>query len=334
MKTRILTAAILSALAFPIAAHAAATRTHVSNAGSDANATFSCDYANPCRTFAAALAVTTPGGEILAIDSSGYGKVVIDRSVSIIAAPGVFAGIGVGSGNGVTIATAGVNVVLRGLTINNMGSSGDGIHMDAGDSLVVQNCVIANFAVSSSSGLFVAGTMRVRLLDSLLQGNYIGASFSGGPKVLVSGSRFLDSGTHGLYASATGAGVVTRVEVIRSEASGNVNVGFYPTASDSARAELNLKDSVASRNSNGVNALASGGTALARVSNSLISGNTSYGLRGAGSGAKLVAAGNRVTDNGIGLFQTASGVLQSTGDNTLSDNGLATSGTITSLPNM
>ncbi len=331
---RLFLACLALLLSFTAAVSAyGAQRTFVSTSGSDANTASNCSTTSPCRGFTAALTVTDTGGEIIVLSSGGYGAVTINKSVSLIAPEGIYAGISVFSGAGITIATAGVNVVLKGLAINGLGGS-YGIHMTSGNSLVVQNCVIANFAVPGLSGLYVAGTARVRLLDSLLQANYIGAHFSGGASVLVSRSRFLDSGEHGLYASATGAGVVTRVEVLQSEASGSDNVGFYPTSNDSGRAELNLKDSVASRNASGVNVYASGGTALARVSNSLISGNTLYGLRVAGSGAKLVAAGNRVTDNALGLFQTSSGVLQSTGDNTLSDNTTATTGTITSLANI
>ena len=324
-RRSLLATGVLAAL-LPLAANAASTRTHVSNAGSDANTAFSCDYAHPCRTFAAALTVTTPGGEILAIDSSGYGKVTIDRSVSIIAAPGVYAGIGVGSGNGVTIATAGVDVVLRGLTITGQGGS-SGINMSAGNSLIVQDCTIRNFA--PGNGLYVSAAARVRLLDSLLQGNFSGARFLSGSTVLVSGSRFIDNAISGFYAGASGAGLNTKVEIARSEASGN-GVGFQIEALSGSRVEVNIKDSVMSRNAHGVHSYGSGSTLVASVSGSLVSGNSTAGLF-ATSGAKLVAAGNAITHNGIGMAQSLAAVLQSTGDNILSDNATDTSGTITSL---
>jgi nitrous oxidase accessory protein NosD len=204
--------------------------------------------------------------------------------------------------------------------------------MTAGSSLVVQNCAIANFP---SYGLYISSSARVRLLDSLLRGNDYGAYLSAGASVLVSGSRFLDNTAQGLYVSTSGAGVVTRVEVSRSEASGSGGEGFSAAASASGRTELDLKDSVASRNEFGAYAYAqSGGTSLIMVSNSLISGNTTEGLTAYGSGAKLVASGNKVTHNGTGLAQATSGVLQSTGDNTVTDNTTPTSGTITSLANM
>ncbi|MBI3150334.1 MAG: right-handed parallel beta-helix repeat-containing protein [Betaproteobacteria bacterium] len=309
-----------------------AQRTFVSISGSDGNTASNCSNTLPCRGFTAALTVTDSGGEIVVLSSGGYGPVLINKSVSIIAPEGIYAGISVFSGSGITIATAGVDVVLRGLSINGLGGSGDGIHMTAGDGLVVQNCTISNF--SSGDGLYITTSARVRLLDSQVRGNNRGAYLSGGATVLVSGSRFLDNTGQGLHAYASGAGVVTKVEVSRSEASGNGLDGFYAWAAASGRIELNVKDSVAARNSYGVYAMASTGTALARVSNSLISGNTGSGLRASGSGAKLLASGNEVSDNDTGLYQSSSAVLQSTGDNTVSDNTTNASGTITSLANM
>ena len=71
----------------------------------------------PCRDFATALAATNPNGEIIVLDSGGYGAVTIGQSVSIIAPPGVYAGISVfGGGDGVTIAAGPADkVTFRGL---------------------------------------------------------------------------------------------------------------------------------------------------------------------------------------------------------------------------
>jgi hypothetical protein len=65
------------------------------------------------------MTVTAANGEIVVLDSGGYGRVTIDKSVSIVAPPGIYAGISVFAGqDGVTIFTPGITVVLRGLTIN------------------------------------------------------------------------------------------------------------------------------------------------------------------------------------------------------------------------
>jgi hypothetical protein len=52
----------------------------VSGTGDDANP---CTRIEPCRTFAAALALTAPGGEISAVDAGSYGAVTITKSVTI-----------------------------------------------------------------------------------------------------------------------------------------------------------------------------------------------------------------------------------------------------------
>ena len=302
--------------------------------GNDANTATDCQATAPCRWFAGAISVVASGGEIVAMDSGAYGTVTITKSIAIVGAPGVYAGITVFAGSGVTIATAGVDVVLRGLTINNLGSSGSGIYMTAGNSLVVQNCVVTNF--TSGNGLYVATSARVRVLDSLLRGSSRGAYFANGPTALVSGSRFLDNSDDGLYAYAGTGGTVTRVEVSRSELSGSGDSGIEIAATGGGRVELNLKDSVVSRNDYGVYATSVSGTGilLASVSNNLISGNTIDGLVASSTGAKLVASGNKVTHNATGLAQYGSAVLQTTGDNTVTDNTAPSVGTITGLANM
>ena len=103
-------------LSFPLAAEAV-QRTFVSVSGSDANVASNCSASSPCRGFSAALGVTDSGGEIIVQTSGGYGPVTIGKSVSIVAPEGIYAGISVFSGNGVTISAAGVNVILKGLTI-------------------------------------------------------------------------------------------------------------------------------------------------------------------------------------------------------------------------
>ena len=58
----------------------------------DAN---TCSLAAPCRTFAAALGQTNAGGEIVVLDSAGYGPMTINKAVSIVVPPGIYAGVSV-----------------------------------------------------------------------------------------------------------------------------------------------------------------------------------------------------------------------------------------------
>src|SRR5437870_4801509 len=130
----------------PATAHRAAAlaqRTFVSAAtGNDANP---CTRTAPCRNFAAAIAQTASGGEVVVLDSGGYGTVTINQAVSLVAPPGVYAGISVFSGTGIAVAAgAGDVVTLRGLTLNGLGGS-DGIDFSSGAELYVQDCVFKSF---------------------------------------------------------------------------------------------------------------------------------------------------------------------------------------------
>jgi hypothetical protein len=69
----------------------AAQRTFVSaGSGSDANP---CSRALPCRSFGTAIGQTDSGGEVVVLDSGGYGPVTVTQSVAIIAPPGVHAAV-------------------------------------------------------------------------------------------------------------------------------------------------------------------------------------------------------------------------------------------------
>ena len=118
---RLLVAAVAVLVAANFA-HAAAQRTFVASNGLPANTAFNCSIAKPCRAFSEAIGVTNPGGEVIVLDSAGYGSVTITKSISLIAPSGIYAGISVFSGfDGVTVNAPGAIVVLRGLSINGQG---------------------------------------------------------------------------------------------------------------------------------------------------------------------------------------------------------------------
>src|SRR5437588_1265880 len=71
--------ALLGALMLPASA-AAAPQTWVSGLGNDLNP---CTRTAPCQTYAAAIAVTDPGGEIGALDSGNFGPVTITKSLTL-----------------------------------------------------------------------------------------------------------------------------------------------------------------------------------------------------------------------------------------------------------
>src|SRR5215208_2329332 len=113
-------------------------RTFVSTGGSDANP---CTRAEPCRNFVAALPNTLGGGEVVALDSGGYGPLTIDKAVSVIGAPGVHAAISVFSGTGAAVNAGPLDaVVLRNLFLTGLGGT-TGIDFQAGASLTVASVV-------------------------------------------------------------------------------------------------------------------------------------------------------------------------------------------------
>jgi hypothetical protein len=275
---------------------AAVQRTFVASSGSDANTATNCGFATPCRGFTAALTITDPAGEIVALDAAGYGAVVINKSVTITANPGFYAGISASTGNAITIATGGVNVILRGLNINGIGGV-NGVSMTNGASLTIENCVISNF---SGSGVAVATAAAVRVSDTTVRGNLNGVQVQGGATLDVSRSSFKGNSSAGVLVS--GASGLTSATVSDSTSTGN-GIGF--------------------------SASSSGGAVQLAVSRSTASYNTTSGLSAAG-GAVVTVGGSIVTGNGTGLSNSGS-TLESLGENQVRLNGSNTAGTISTF---
>src|SRR5262249_12147695 len=87
MRQKIVLVALLAAAP---AVFALNSRSAVSLSGVDTNP---CTTTLPCRSFSAAVARTLDGGEIVALDTAGYGPFTIDRSLTVGGAPGVHAAI-------------------------------------------------------------------------------------------------------------------------------------------------------------------------------------------------------------------------------------------------
>jgi hypothetical protein len=154
---------------FASASMAQVQRTFVSGLGSDANL---CTRTAPCRTFGQAISQTNAGGEVIVLDSAGYGPVTITKAVSLIAPPGVYAGISVFSGDGIGIqAGSSDTVILRGLTVNNQGSTGNGIDFTAGGTLHIESCVVSGFTDPNGSAVLFGGSGILEVEDSIVSGS-------------------------------------------------------------------------------------------------------------------------------------------------------------------
>ncbi|MGH6795959.1 MAG: hypothetical protein ACREDD_04545 [Methylocella sp.] len=151
------------------AADAQANRTWVSGNGKDSGA---CTFARPCQTFAFALTQTNAGGEIDVLDPASYGAVTIAKAISIVNDGVGVAAIGVTSGNAITInAGASDSVQLRGLTIEGLGSGSNGIQLNSGGNLAIENCVIRGFAnaginIAPTGSAAVTGVLRSVITDN------------------------------------------------------------------------------------------------------------------------------------------------------------------------
>src|SRR5215470_12061221 len=121
----------------------AAQRHFVSSTGVDSNP---CSISLPCRSFAAAALVVDPNGEILVLDTAGYGFVNITKPLSIQSPYGVYAGISVfGGTDGVTINAPGASVRLTGVYINGQGGS-VGINVQNANAVTVEGSSVTNMA--------------------------------------------------------------------------------------------------------------------------------------------------------------------------------------------
>ena len=204
-------AASLFAVLAPGIAAAQSARTFVSGNGSDSNP---CTVAAPCRSFAQALNVTNAGGEILVLDTAGYGTLTINKAVSIVAPAGIYGGITVPSGGtGITIPYGSGNVVLRGLTINGGGVGATGISISTSNKVEVYDCVISGM---SQNGVSIGSNGTTLIVDTTVSRNgaaavYMRASSAGGSNALTMSRVTLANSDKGfqLIAASNGYGYVT-----------------------------------------------------------------------------------------------------------------------------
>ena len=155
LSSRACFSALLAALALaalPSAAFGQATRTWVSGVGDDANP---CSRTAPCKTFAGAISKTAAKGEINVLDPGGFGAVTITKAIHIRAV-GNTAGVLTNAANAINV-SAGVTdrVTLTGLDINGLDTATNGVKINSGKVVRIEDCQIYGF---SNSG--VSSTLR------------------------------------------------------------------------------------------------------------------------------------------------------------------------------
>ena len=320
--TRIALAIVLSGVA--TGAAAVAQRTFVASNGSDANV---CSLAAPCRSFGSAITQTSPGGEVIVLDSAGYGPVTISQTVSIIAPTGVYAGVSVLNGTGITV-NAGAGIVkLQGLTINSIGGN-IGIDYVSGARLYLDNVIVSGFSLTgasaairanltasgtlnireaalrdSSSGLTgsaSSGTLTVEIEKTTFERNTVGLELRDGTAGVIEGSTFTD-GTVGIAADPPTAGKTSSFEVWNSLVANNATNGVQSGANANAPAFVSLIGLLITGNNTGVLAVAN----------------------------PVYCSDNTISRNAAGVALVTGGTAQTAQDNAVANNGASAAFTST-----
>jgi hypothetical protein len=245
------------------------SHTWVSGSGSDA---FACTFALPCLTFQAALANTNAGGIITAEDAGDFGPVTIAQSVTI---DGNKRGsITFSAGYGIHI-TATANVTLRNLSINGLGSGLDGINVENGGIVIVDNCKIMNTSVEGVQ-FNGAGNLTV-------ENSYMG-SFTG------------TTGNYGIeIASGTAKNIVVKNTVIDVSPTSNGNVGFQIDPSTGPVKASLQNVTIMGAGDGAVNTA----TGVTEITNSVLT-QSYFGVYAYG-GSTISVASSLITSNTIGV---------------------------------
>ncbi len=296
---------------------AVAQRTFVASFGSPANTTFNCSIANPCRGFSEAISVTSPGGEVIVLDSAGYGTVTISQAVSIIAPPGVYAGVSVFSGTGIVVNAGTSNVTLSGLTLNGLGG-GTGIDFQSAGILRLEQMTIRGFTGNGLGGALAAATTLIVRNSTFVSNGFAGLIIGTSAGVVtfdIEGSTF-DGNTHGAAFTDNVAGTVSGSSFNKNGGAGN----FVQPQNTGTTANMTFRNCVFSGNNYGfISGLLAGATVTVQLTDSELSDNATFGLSSQ-AGSTTNVSNSTLTRNGTGIANFG-GTARSFTDNRLYGNG-------------
>jgi hypothetical protein len=236
---------LLGALAAPPAL-ALVQRAFVASYGLDTNP---CSLALPCRSFDIAIPKVVSGGEVIVLDSAGYGPTTITQSVSLIAPAGVYAGISViapAKTVGVDINGVGIKVVLQNIAINGLG--GDfGVYLEQAAEVDINNCTISNFGVAGI--MSIASNAELTVRDTLVRdigsaAGTAGVSLGGSTRAVFERTRIVRSG----FGISVESG--SSISIKRSVIAGNDASGLFVSADAGAVAAATVEDSLIADNAN------------------------------------------------------------------------------------
>jgi len=264
--------------------------------------------------------------------------------VSIIAPAGVYAGISVFTGVGITVNAGGGVVTLRGLTINGQDGQ-DGISVSALATLDIEGCTIAhmtrygiyaningaNLSVKDSS-IHDNGNAGVRLIGDLrFRFERVGVKRNGGYGInaqdvatgSIADSVIAGNSDTGLQFGNQTNGATMALVLSGSRIHSNGLSGVVVGTGMPGTLKFEASDNVISDNAVfGVVVSASvGGTVVATLRGNTVAHNGNSGVLVNSLGATLNVADNVIVGNdGYGLQQSTNGVLNTLGNNVVRDN--------------
>lgn len=268
------------------AAFALNNRSAVSSTGMDSNP---CTVTSPCRSFGTAISATNPGGEVIALDSAGYGPFSITNAITVSGAPGVHAAITAPIGSGISITASGSSVTIRNLVLIGTGATFGVVQFAAGH-VYLSNCLIRGFSTNID---LQNGDMTIDHCQSL-DAIATGALFDNGGQATDHGvmTDCLIVGG-GVYVSGT-----TDVSLVRTTITGcNTAVDAPIVTGMGFIAVINVKDCAIVNNSFAI-AVASilGNSASVYLSGDLIAYNDTL-VSASGTGAGVFSFQNNTIDS-------------------------------------
>jgi hypothetical protein len=258
----VLLAACLIFSTFAQPALAQRDRVFVASYGSDSNP---CTFGSPCKTFQVAYNVVAVGGEVTAIDSAGFGPILIQKSVTITSPAGVEAGIAAPANNPAITISAGEsdNVSLRGLTLEGaVNSVASGVNVVDVGNLDVVDCVIRGFLSGAGINFQPSSQMTATISNTYLSNNNIGLNTESlnAPTNVTLDHVTMTKNSTGIYIFAqNGNGLVTIANSDFSHNGIGVDVGSEPGNNNSNL--VTLRNDTFSDNTNAIRL--DGTTALA-----------------------------------------------------------------------
>jgi hypothetical protein len=246
-----------------------------------------CSRTAPCKTFPGAISKTAAGGIINCLDPGGFGAITITKSITLDCT-GTFGGILAAGTNGVNVNAAGIVVVLRGLSIEGVGSGLVGVNIINGASVHIENSHIYGFRTGNAAGVRIGTTTATELsiTNTLITDNGAGTTTGGGVVVQPTG--------------AGGSAIVNLNRVVTNNNSVGVNVIAGGSSNAATGVRLAMSESVASGNAGrGVSASSTAGAAAAALNLKKVSiiGNATGGVQADGSPVSILIGDSVITQN-------------------------------------